>query len=414
MDDIIQQLLNSEHILIASHIAPDGDAVGSTIAMSLCCRALNKKTTLYNESRIPAVYRFLSGSEHIVSTPEDSAYDTAVILDCGDFHRIGNWKAELRIQDTEEKKRVANPFYNIKGNWKAERSIQDTEEKKRVANPFYNIKGNWKAERSIQEPECAKKTDFNKTDLHSGQTWVLRHQISGFEVQVSKIINIDHHVTNTRFGDFHIIDTDACATAEIVYRLIRRLGIPVDKALGSAIYTGIFTDTGSFRFSNTNRAAFEICEEMVSAGVDPYTVAKHLYGTYSLGRIKLLNLALDSIELSLDGKLSMMTVTSEMFDETGTQSEDTDGLINYARWIKDVKVAALIQECRNGEQRHRNNKNHNCPSQFHVSLRSDGSVDVAAAAAAFGGGGHHTAAGFSIEISLAELKAELFKLANSG
>ena len=362
MDDIIQQLLNSEHILIASHIAPDGDAVGSTIAMSLCCRALNKKTTLYNESRIPAVYRFLSGSEHIVSTPEDSAYDTAVILDCGDFHRIGNWKAE----------------------------------------------------RSIQEPECAKKTDFNKTDLHSGQTWVLRHQISGFEVQVSKIINIDHHVTNTRFGDFHIIDTDACATAEIVYRLIRRLGIPVDKALGSAIYTGIFTDTGSFRFSNTNRAAFEICEEMVSAGVDPYTVAKHLYGTYSLGRIKLLNLALDSIELSLDGKLSMMTVTSEMFDETGTQSEDTDGLINYARWIKDVKVAALIQECRNGEQRHRNNKNHNCPSQFHVSLRSDGSVDVAAAAAAFGGGGHHTAAGFSIEISLAELKAELFKLANSG
>ncbi len=358
MDDIIQQLLNSEHILIASHIAPDGDAVGSMIAMSLCCRALNKKTTLYNESRIPAVYRFLSGAECIVSKLEDSEYDTAVILDCGDFQRIGNWKAERSIRESEEKDELQTRFATV--------------------------------------------------------SWVLKHRISGFEVRVSNIINIDHHATNTRFGDFHIIDTDACATAEIVYRLIRRLGIPMDKALGSAIYTGIFTDTGSFRFSNTNRAAFEICEKMVSAGVDPYTVAKHLYGTYSLGRIKLLNLALDSIELSHNGRLSMMTVTSEMFDETGTQSEDTDGLINYARWIKDVKVAALIQECRNGEPLHRKNKNHNCPSQFHVSLRSDGSVDVAAVAAAFGGGGHHTAAGFSIEISLAELKAELFNLANSG
>ncbi len=382
MNDIIDQLINSGHILIASHINPDGDAVGSMIAMSLCCRALNKKTTLYNESKIPAVYRFLSGAESIVSTLEARQYDTAVILDCSDFQRIGNWKAERSVKESEAKNELQTHFTSEAGN--------------ELQTHFTSGAGN--------------ELQNRFTDV----SWVLKHQISGLEVRVSKIINIDHHATNTLFGDFHLIDTSACATAELVYRLVKQSGIPVDNALGAAIYTGIFTDTGSFRFSNTNRAAFEICEEMVSAGVDPYTVAKHLYGTYSLGRIRLLNLALDSIELSHNGRLSMMTVTSEMMEETGTQPEDTDGLINYARWIKDVKVAALIKECRNGECSIPANKNHHPARRFHVSLRSDGSVDVASVAAAFGGGGHYTAAGFSIEMSMEKLKAELFKLADSG
>ena len=121
--------------------------------------------------------------------------------------------------------------------------------------------------------------------------------------------------------------------------------------MATAIYTGILTDTGSFRFSNTNRAAFSICEAMVALGVKPSTVAQHVYGTYSLGRIKLLNLALDSIEISNNGQLSIMTVTREMLADTGTQPEDADGLINYARRIQDVKVAALIHELENGHVR---------------------------------------------------------------
>jgi phosphoesterase RecJ-like protein len=202
------------------------------------------------------------------------------------------------------------------------------------------------------------------------------------------------------------VDVTACATSEIVYRLIQDMNIDVDAAIATAIYTGILTDTGSFRFSNTNRAAFSICEAMVAAGVNPSTVAQHVYGTYSLGRIKLLNRALDSIEISNNGYLSIMTVTRDMLADTGTQPEDADGLINYARRIRDVKVAALIHELESGSGVSAGRK------RFHVSLRSDGSVDVSRIATNYGGGGHAGAAGFSVESNLAELKQTIYGLSD--
>ncbi|MFC1815677.1 bifunctional oligoribonuclease/PAP phosphatase NrnA [Thermodesulfobacteriota bacterium] len=319
MDQIIQHLNNCNHVLLASHANPDGDAIGSLIAMGLALDSLNKKLTLYNESSIPAVYRFLPSVNRVVRElrPTD-VFDTAVILDCGDLDRIG--KAAVAV---------------------------------------------------------------SKTPV---------------------TINVDHHITNTGFGDFQIVDTLASATSEIVHRLIKALEVPINSDIANSIYTGILTDTGSFRFSNTNRAAFAICEEMLALGVNPYRIAQHVYGTYSLGRIKLLNLALDSIEISQNGKLSLMTVTSEMLNETGTQPEDADGLINYARRIEAVQVAVLIQEQMNGQEKSKKNR-------FHVSLRSDGSIDVAAIASSFGGGGHASASGFSIQAPLSDIKARIHNLA---
>jgi phosphoesterase RecJ-like protein len=192
-----------------------------------------------------------------------------------------------------------------------------------------------------------------------------------------------------------------------VYWLIKQMDIPLDKFIATAIYTGILTDTGSFRFSNTNRAAFAICQEMLDLGVDPYDISQRVYGTYSLGRIKLLNLALDSIEISNNGKVSIMTLTKDMFAETHTQPEDGDGLINYAKRIEDIKVAALIQEDHNGNGPSENQ------NMYHVSLRSDGSIDVATIASMFGGGGHSSAAGFNIESTLSEIKSIILNLANT-
>jgi len=223
--------------------------------------------------------------------------------------------------------------------------------------------------------------------------------------EIPVIINIDHHLTNSRFGHFNRVDENACATAEIVYYLIKELEVPITVEMAAAIYTGIFTDTGSFRFSNTNRSAFKICDEMVQIGVDPYTVAQHVYGAYSLGRLKLLNLALDSIEISGNGKLSLMTLTQDMMNETGTQPEDVDGLIHYARRIQHVKVAVLIREYVNGHAHHQ------AGQQYHVSLRSDGTVDVSKIAARFGGGGHSAAAGFNIDAAMDDLKNGMFHLA---
>ncbi len=322
MDQIISKIKASQHLLVASHSDPDGDAVSSVLALGLALNKLDKKVTLYNASPIPAVYRFLPSVEHISDRIKKAkTYDVALILDCGDLSRVGNAEETLR--------------------------------------------------------------------------------------QIPVIINIDHHISNTEFGDIQLVDANACATAEIVYRLIKALDAPMDKAIATSIYTGILTDTGSFRFSNTNQAAFAISQEMAQLGVEPYRVAQHVFGTYSLERIKLLNLALDSLEISENGKLSVMTVTKAMFDFTKTQPEDVDGMINYGRRIQDVKVAALIQEQKNGKKRS------NGLRSFHVSLRSDGSVDVAAMAGAFGGGGHAGAAGFQVETTLSKLKADIKTLAKN-
>ena len=318
MDQIVHHLTSSKRVLLASHINPDGDAVGSLIALGLALKAMNKNITLFNESPIPAVYRFLPAVE-LISRGIDKAarYDCSVILDCGDLERIGSAAKQVK--------------------------------------------------------------------------------------KIPTIINIDHHITNTGFGNIQHVDTSACATTEIIYRIIRKMGVPIDKTIATSVYTGIITDTGSFRFSNTNRAAFTICDEMMKKGVAPYEVAQHVYGAYSLGRIKLLNLALDSIEISDNGKLSIMTVTPDMLEQTGTQPEDTDGLIQYARRIKNVKVAALIQEYRKTKKRGR----------YHVSLRSDGSVNVAEIAAAYGGGGHFSASGYNSHSSLSDIKFEVMNLAET-
>jgi phosphoesterase RecJ-like protein len=322
MHKIVNHLKVSRRVLVASHENPDGDAIGSLLAMGLALEKIGKKTVLYNPSPIPAVYRFLPSVTKIVNKIENDLalgeFDTAVILDCGDLERIGD----------------------------AASSIND----------------------------------------------------------LPVLVNIDHHVTNSAFGDLQMIDTEACATAEIVYHLIGELGVSMDTDIATAIYTGILTDTGSFRFSNTNKASFDICAQMVGLGVDPLVVAQYVYGTYSLGRIKLLNLALDSIEISRNGQLSIMTVTRKMLAKTGTHPEDADGLINYARRIEDVKVAALIHEEQNHSGGSVGKKN------YHVSLRSDRKIDVAEIAASFGGGGHTGAAGFSIEATLPEIKAKIFAL----
>jgi phosphoesterase RecJ-like protein len=320
MDQIIQHIKDGQHVLIASHAEPDGDSVGSLVALGLALAKLDKKITMYNPSPIPAVYRFLPGAGRIVRQIKSAdAYDLALVLDCGDLVRIGETSAEVG--------------------------------------------------------------------------------------KIPVLINIDHHVSNTGFGHIQFIDTSACATAEIVYRLIKALEIPFDKAIATSIYTGILTDTGSFRFSNTNQAAFAISKAMTDAGVEPHNVAQRVFGTYSLGRIKLLNMALNSIEISDNGKLSMMTVTRSMLNTSGTSTEDLDGMINYARRIEDVKVAALIHEIKNSTGKFTN------MNRYHVSLRSDSSVDVAKIAGRFGGGGHSSAAGFQIESTLVALKTKIIDLA---
>jgi len=313
---IINHLKQSKRILLASHIHPDGDAIGALIGLGLALEEIKKNIKLYNESPIPAVYQFLPSLHLINNNVSDfSEFDTAIILDCSDLHRIGD-----------------------------------------------------------AAPEVSK---------------------------IPVIINIDHHITNTRFGKFQFIDPSASSTSELIYRLIDAMNIPINKGIAYSIYTGIMADTGSFRFANTTPDAFEISHKMVKLGADPHKVAHHVYETISLNRIKLLNMLFDSIELSHNGKMSIMTLTQNMLQTTGTKLEDVNGLINYAKQIENVKLAVLLYE----RKRRLGRKS---GSDYHVSLRSDGAVNVAAIATSFGGGGHPSAAGFDIQANLPDLKRTIF------
>jgi bifunctional oligoribonuclease and PAP phosphatase NrnA len=333
MERIAQQIKASKNILLASHMDPDGDSVGSLLALGLALESANIKTTLFNESIIPAVYRFLPGVERIRSgdIQDPAIYDLVILLDCSSLERTGNASSAIR--------------------------------------------------------------------------------------QIPFMINIDHHATNTFFGTLNWVSPEACASSEIVYTLINCMHLPISKEIATSIYTGILSDTGSFRFSNTNENAFSICMEMVRYGVDPSFVAQHVYGPFSLNRLKLLNRALDSLEISENGKLSIMSLSRESFRKTNTQPEDTDGFLNYARNIKDIKVAALIQEQENPSSEGKNgNRSGSAPAReksFHVSLRSNGLADVAAIALSFDGGGHSSAAGFTISSNLKEIKSRLFKLSET-
>lgn len=222
------------------------------------------------------------------------------------------------------------------------------------------------------------------------------------------VINIDHHLSNTGFGDLQLIDHRACGASEIVYRIIRKLPVVLDHQIATAIYTGILNDTGSFCLKSTNRAAFGICAEMIGLGVHADRVAQHLTATYSIGQIKLLNQAIDSLEISKNGKVSVMTLTREMFQETGNHPGNTADIIDHAYRLEGVKLAVLIKETALGWADSVQPR-----SCFHVSLKSGGDVNAAQIAETYGGSGHASAAGFFTTTTLNDLKARILKISES-
>ncbi|MDY6905116.1 MAG: bifunctional oligoribonuclease/PAP phosphatase NrnA [Thermodesulfobacteriota bacterium] len=221
------------------------------------------------------------------------------------------------------------------------------------------------------------------------------------------VINIDHHCSNESFGDLRLVECEASASAEIVYRLLKAMGLPITTDIAYAIYTGIITDTASFSFTNATSAAFAICGEMVEAGVEPHVVSKNVYITYSAERIQLMKMVLETFVVSDNRKVSFMVVTRDMIEKSGMLPENVGRVVNYAKHIENVKVSALALE----------EENHNLGlppnhSNFHVSLRSDGSVDVSKIAMAYGGGGHHRASGFNIADSIEGVKATILGMAD--
>ncbi|MDF1576820.1 MAG: bifunctional oligoribonuclease/PAP phosphatase NrnA [Desulfurivibrionaceae bacterium] len=298
-NEILTTLQAARRVLVAAHIYPDGDALGSQLALGQCLESLGKEVFFYSEEEAGHLYDFLPGCEKLRhSLPADLAgFDCVVSVDCAEAQRMGKGAAQL--------------------------------------------------------------------------------------LTAKRLIMIDHHAGHKHFGDLHWIDPGRASTGEMVYDLVAALGAEISYEAAYCLYTAVVSDTGSFMYSSTSADTFRVAAELVNRGVKPADVAGKLFENFTVNRLKLLKLVLDSLEIHGDSRIALITVTPEMFSETATVSADTENFINYPRSLASVRVAAFIKETRN--------------SVVSVSLRSKGNdCDVAAVAAEFGGGGHRNAAGFKI------------------
>jgi bifunctional oligoribonuclease and PAP phosphatase NrnA len=209
------------------------------------------------------------------------------------------------------------------------------------------------------------------------------------------ILNIDHHHDNTRFGTVNLVDPEASCTAEIVWDLMRALGVAPTPEIADALYVGLVTDTGKFMYENTGTRAHQMAAELIAAGVDVHRIYRRLYEDMPFAKLALLGRALARVERFDGGRLTVTGVTQEDFRDAGAEESYTEGIIDHLRSVEGTKVAAMSRELGGAPGE---------PVRRKVSLRAtDGEVDVSAIARAGGGGGHRQAAGFTTELDQAGL-----------
>jgi len=209
---------------------------------------------------------------------------------------------------------------------------------------------------------------------------------------------VDHHVSPGTLPDGpRYVDPGAAATAELVFEIARACGWPVSTEAARALYVGLVTDTGGFRFSNTHPRTLRIAAELLETGVEPESVYLDIYANAPEGRPRLLAEALQTLVVEGDSGLAWVTVPPGAVERYGVTADDLEGVVEHPRSIAGVRLAMLFRQIHQGRVK--------------VSLRSVGNVDVAAFARQFGGGGHTKAAGVSLEGSLAEVQEKVLAAA---
>ncbi len=195
------------------------------------------------------------------------------------------------------------------------------------------------------------------------------------------LINIDHHFSGRPFANVNWIDPNACATAELIFRLAREAGVPICPEVATCLYTAVVTDTGAFGYVGTNANTFALARELVLAGADPVKIAQEVYFSNPTAKMRLLGAALS--KLHREGTLAWMYVTRNDMERCGAIDEDCEGIANYALGIEGVEVAVFFRELADRRR-------------WRASLRSKGAVNVAEVAERFGGGGHACAGGCAL------------------
>jgi len=299
---IADEIRRRQRFVIASHARPDGDAIGSSLAMALALRHLGKEARVVSRDPVPPQMQAFPGVTGIdvVDRVEDPG-DAVIVMECGDVQRTG---------------------------------------------------------------------------------------INGLEL--GYVINIDHHPGNTMYGAMNWFDLSAAACGEMVFELVGVLGVPLTREIATHVYIAILTDTGSFHYSNITPRTFDICRQCIEAGVSPPAVARSIFDSNNLGRLKLFGAVLHRMQLDPSGRIATVYVDQQLARECGGTYEDTEGLVNLPLTVKDIVAVAFFKE--------------NGPGEWRVSMRSKGEIDVNAVAREFGGGGHMNASGCSALGAFTELK----------
>lgn len=291
--------LEGKRVAIVGHARPDGDCIGSQVALARVLRATGIQTTCVNADPVPRRLQFLTHEERFLNAEDVLNRPvpwSVIFVDCADQARVGD-----RL----------------------------------------------KARFSVAEG-C-----------------------------------VDHHISNQGFASVNIIDTKSAATCEILAGLFFDLGLEVDAIAAQALFTGILTDTGQFRFNSTTRRCFLLAGELVARGASPARSGYELFSRESLGKMNLLKRYLNSLEMYCSNRVCVGVLPEGIFEETGTSAEDTEGLVDYARCIDGVEVGVLVEERPGGGKK--------------ASLRcNDPSYRLDLVAAQFSGGGHACAAGLNL------------------
>jgi phosphoesterase RecJ-like protein len=305
LPQITAAIHSRRRFVISSHSRPDGDSIGSQLAMAFALRALGKEVTVFNLD--PAAPQFMAfpGVRDIRIAPTvEGDFDAAIIMECSDYARTG---------------------------------------------------------------------------------------VSGLERFFT--INIDHHPGNTGYGQINWFDPSAAACAEMVFDLVQALDVPLSLDIATHVYVAILTDTGSFHFSNLSPRTFDICRQLLEAGVDPVRIARQVYDSANLGRLKLCGAIMTGMQVDPDSRIAVLYVDRAMAKGAGATYDDTEGVINQPLTVKEMQAVIFFKQSEGDEYR--------------VSLRSKGDVDIGAVAKMFGGGGHKNAAGCTVRGNIDDLRKTL-------
>ena len=305
LDNILEEIKKAQTIVILTHENPDGDAVGSSLAMYMALKQMGKNPDIIIPE-LPRVYNFMPCADEIKKEGSKENYDLAIAVDAATIKMLNGW-----------------------------------------SNYF----------------ETAKVK-----------------------------ITIDHHSTNTMYGDINFVNPDAPACAQILISIIDYFGVNIDKEIGTCILTGIITDTGGFQYQSTTPETFEFASELLKKGVNVSDVYKRVMNTKSRANFELRKRAIDRMEFLEEGKIAVTYITKQDEEEVNAESGDYEGIVEEGRAIEGVEVSIFIRETAKG---------------FKASLRSNSYINVSDVCLMFGGGGHFHAAGCTIAQSLEQVKEKI-------